>query len=111
MRPFARFVVAVSLIYLSTSAVALPSQPWEVRRPDVPWKKDGLFGNRGGDSDDGDDSGSRRRQRGSDCENGPTSRDCWAGDFTIETNFHHEWPNTGKIVQVCARVTWNQSPH
>lgn len=32
------------------------------------------------------------------CENGPQSRSCWTGDFTVETDSEERWPNTGKTV-------------
>lgn len=32
------------------------------------------------------------------CENGPKSRSCWTGDFTVMTDSEERWPNTGKTV-------------
>ncbi|KAH7348341.1 multicopper oxidase [Rhexocercosporidium sp. MPI-PUGE-AT-0058] len=32
------------------------------------------------------------------CENGPDSRSCWTGDFTVETDSEERWPHTGKTV-------------
>ncbi|CZT13380.1 hypothetical protein WAI453_013597 [Rhynchosporium graminicola] len=32
------------------------------------------------------------------CENGPQSRSCWMGDFTVETDSEERWPVTGKTV-------------
>lgn len=32
------------------------------------------------------------------CENGPKSRSCWTGDFTVETDSEERWPHTGKTV-------------
>ena len=35
------------------------------------------------------------------CENTPQSRSCWATGFDIDTNYYEEWPDTGRIVEVC----------
>ena len=32
------------------------------------------------------------------CENGPNSRSCWTGDYTVKTDSEVRWPNTGKTV-------------
>jgi hypothetical protein len=49
-------------------------------------------------------SGSRKPHRYG-CENGPESRDCWSGGFSIDTDSEEEWPNTGKTVKYSFEVT------
>jgi hypothetical protein len=34
------------------------------------------------------------------CTNGPLSRGCWAGGFSISTDYEAKYPNTGKVVEV-----------
>ncbi|KAH7128332.1 laccase [Dendryphion nanum] len=91
------YAILCALLCFSTFAIALPSERWDVRRHEVPWKKDGLFGH--------NNANTRRKQRDQDCSNGPTSRDCWGQGFTVETNFHHKWPKTGKIVKYDFDIT------
>lgn len=39
------------------------------------------------------------------CTNGPTSRGCWSGAFSIDTDFDDDWPSTGKVVSYDFTVT------
>ncbi|KAF2271885.1 uncharacterized protein EI97DRAFT_497001 [Westerdykella ornata] len=39
-----------------------------------------------------------------ECENSPTSRQCWTGNFSIDTDFHHTWPDTGVTVSYDFRI-------
>ena len=44
----------------------------------------------------------------SECINGPTTRDCWDGDygtFNITTDYYKNTPNTGRIVEVRIQLT------
>jgi hypothetical protein len=43
------------------------------------------------------------RQDGA-CTNGPASRGCWGGRFSIATNYDADWPNTGKVVKYTIEV-------
>lgn len=70
------------LALLSSTALsaALPSLS-------VPWKKDGIFA------------------RDSACSNGPFTRSCWEGGFSVDTDMDVKWPNTGKIVTYNFEIT------
>lgn len=41
----------------------------------------------------------------SSCTNGPTSRGCWSGRFSIDADFDDDWPSTGKVVSYELTVT------
>lgn len=41
----------------------------------------------------------------SGCTHGPTSRGCWNGDFSIDTDAESKWPNTGKTVHYALEIT------
>lgn len=74
----------VSILLPYATALALP---------DIPWKESGI-------------SAIHKRQYGynTGCENGPQSRGCWTGEFSIDTDMDLHWPNTGKTV----KVSWLQ---
>lgn len=38
------------------------------------------------------------------CFNGPTTRQCWGGGYSINTNIETTWPNTGRIVSYTLEV-------
>jgi hypothetical protein len=54
------------------------------------------------------DTADHRPGRPSSCTNGPSSRDCWSGGFTVNTDSEEQWPNTGKVVKYALSIT-NQS--
>ena len=39
------------------------------------------------------------RQADSGCVNGPLTRGCWAGGFSISTDYEAKYPNTGVVVE------------
>ncbi|EME38505.1 carbohydrate-binding module family 20 protein [Dothistroma septosporum NZE10] len=39
------------------------------------------------------------------CTNGPTSRGCWSGGLSIETDFDEDWPTTGRTVSYDLTIT------
>ena len=39
-------------------------------------------------------------ERARGCQNGPQSRNCWYGDFDINTDYENKWPNTGNVREV-----------
>ncbi|KAK5108026.1 hypothetical protein LTR62_008861 [Meristemomyces frigidus] len=41
----------------------------------------------------------------STCTNGPDSRNCWSGGFSIDTDFDTNWPNTGRTVSYNFDIT------
>lgn len=41
----------------------------------------------------------------STCTNSPTSRGCWSGGFSIDTDFDDDWPSTGNVVSYELTVT------
>ncbi|KAF2660090.1 multicopper oxidase [Lophiostoma macrostomum CBS 122681] len=75
----------VALLSTPSLAVALPAEVI-ARTPDVPWKRTGVS------------DVHRRQGYPTGCTNGPTSRDCWDGDFTVSTDQDISWPDTGKTV-------------
>jgi hypothetical protein len=68
---------------------ALPSTG--ALKPRVAWKEKGI-------------SDHQKRQNGyptnGGCTHGPSSRNCWHGDYNIDTDMDDHWPNTGKVVKV-----------
>ncbi|THY30985.1 hypothetical protein D6D01_03040 [Aureobasidium pullulans] len=40
-----------------------------------------------------------------ECTNGPHSRACWGGGFSIATDFDQKWPDTGKTVPYTLDIT------
>lgn len=41
----------------------------------------------------------------STCTNGPTSRSCWSGGFSLDTDFDTKWPTTGRTVSYDWTIT------
>ncbi|KAK4554600.1 laccase, multicopper oxidase, benzenediol:oxygen oxidorectuctase [Recurvomyces mirabilis] len=41
----------------------------------------------------------------STCTNSPSSRNCWSGGFSVETDFDTDWPNTGRTVSYNFDIT------
>jgi len=85
---FSVFKVATiaALLCPLASSFILPARPLT---PRVPWAKDGLW-----------DSHQRRDYPTSGgCNHGPSSRGCWHGDFSIDTDMDEHWPDTGKVVK------------
>ena len=39
------------------------------------------------------------------CTNGPTSRECWDNNFSIDTDFDSNWPTTGRTVRYDWTIT------
>ncbi|KAF2812433.1 putative multicopper oxidase, type 1 [Mytilinidion resinicola] len=39
------------------------------------------------------------------CTNGPTSRNCWSGGYSVLTDFDKKWPTTGNTVSYTLTVT------
>ena len=42
------------------------------------------------------------------CINGPSTRQCWGGGYSITTDSETEWPVTGRTVSVCQKeiIAW-----
>jgi len=78
--PIVTLAWLISFLCPAVLSVALSS---EYLTPEVPWKKRGLppYVEPG-------------------CVNGPSSRACWKGGFSIFTNVDTKWPSTGKLVKV-----------
>ncbi|KAF2736345.1 laccase [Polyplosphaeria fusca] len=90
----ARLAGLVALFCPSVLGAAVPSG---YNAPEVPWKKDGLVDIRNADP--------HRRSYGDGCKNGPDSRHCWTGDFTLDTDMDERWPDTGKTVTYNFEIT------
>ncbi|KAF2010981.1 multicopper oxidase [Aaosphaeria arxii CBS 175.79] len=89
---FAKACVVLTILHSFVFAAAVPSGPILPRTPDVPWKSRGL---------------SSRKPQGypTGCTNGPKSRGCWVDGTSIDTDFHRQWPNTGKTVTYDFEIT------
>ena len=79
----------VALLSPLSLAAALPAEVLEQRTPEVPWKQSGI------------NEVYRRGGYPSGCMNGPSSRNCWDGTYSVDTDFDLDWPDTGKTVTVC----------
>ncbi|KAH8727984.1 multicopper oxidase-domain-containing protein [Phaeosphaeriaceae sp. PMI808] len=62
--------------------------------PRVPWKDLGLTEHQ-----------KREYPTGASCIHGPSTRKCWKGDFSIETDWDERWPETGKTVKYHLEIT------
>ena len=89
-----RAVAALGLLLPTVTSVALSYEDRTHKTPPVPWKDTGLFSGR-----------VSRSGYPTSCNNGPQSRDCWYGDFNIDTDMDLEWPDTGKTVKYHLTIT------
>jgi hypothetical protein len=48
-------------------------------------------------------------KRAQGCSNGPNHRDCWYGNYDINTDYENEWPNTGNIREVRTSMTMDEN--
>lgn len=88
----ARAAGIIALLCPSIFAAALPAAPVTPLSPEVPWKRNGLSDRVRRDNSNG---------YGHNCgSHGPKSRNCWSGDFDINTDMDLKWPDTGKTVKV-----------
>lgn len=76
----------VALLSPLSLAAALPAEVLEQRTPEVPWKQSGI------------NEVYRRDGYPTGCMNGPSSRNCWDGTYSVDTDFDLDWPDTGKTV-------------
>lgn len=44
-----------------------------------------------------------KRTSSSNCLNTASSRNCWNGNYSIDTDSEEAWPNTGVVVAVCIK--------
>ena len=44
-------------------------------------------------------------ERDTACTNTPLTRNCWAGGYSVATDFDSKWPTTGRTVSVSTSVT------
>lgn len=82
---FTRLAVLTAVLCPLVAPLHVPSTA--PLTPRVPWKEHGIW------------DGPAKRPDGG-CKNRPRSRDCWNGEFNIDTDMDLKWPNTGKVVKV-----------